>query len=135
MALTHTTACRNAIADAVVDLFDVGTTNATGRVIFYLANMTTEVATLDTGIANPMFGAGGASVAGRADGDFTTDWSDESATGNASPIAGFTIVNRDLTEVLRGSVGTSGEDINLSSLTVAATDKVVLTSLTYTAPV
>ena len=45
----------------------------------------------------------------------------------------YKVVDRDGTEVFRGSVGTSGADINLDSVDFASGDTVSLSSFTYSA--
>jgi len=124
MGLTLTTAARNAACDAIVDLFDGGTTDANGDLVF-MTSGDVEVATL--ALANPAFGA--ASV-GVATANAIAD--DTNATGGT--VALFKLQNRDNTEVIRGTVAVSGGDINLSSLAVGATDTVQMTSLTVTMP-
>ena len=119
MSLTHVTATRNILADDVVDQLD------SGDFMFTLADGTTEVATVD--LSATAFGAAAVGIATMAD----TPLSDSSATGNASPIAKFLARTSGAAEVFRGSVGTSGEDINLTSLTIGATDTLTLSSFTY----
>jgi hypothetical protein len=125
MALTHSTARRNALADSVVDAVDVGTTNATGRLVF-MTSGDVEVATLN--LSNP---AAGAASSGTA--TYSAITSDTSATGGT--VARFKIINRDETEIYRGSVTATGGggDIELSSLVISASDTVSVSSLTYTA--
>lgn len=121
MALTHVTATRSSLADVVGDQLDSGTC------VFTLANGTTEVATVALGAA-----------AFPASADGSTAWangpaSDTDATGNASEVAVFLMKTSGDAEVFRGAVGTSGSDINLSSLTIANGDTVTLSSFTYNA--
>jgi hypothetical protein len=61
---------------------------------------------------------------------------DASATGNASPVAQFSIFDKDDLKQLEGTVTTvgSGGDIELTSLIIAATEQVDLTALTITEP-
>jgi len=122
MAITRSTASKNAAVNAVVDLIDVGTTNATGRLII-MTSGDVEVATLN--MSNPAFGA---SVAGVATASAIT--SDTSATGGTAAL--FKVVDRDETEVFRGTVGMVGADLNLSSLEIGAGDTVSVASFTYT---
>lgn len=125
MAITHVTATRNALANAVADLVDVGTTNPNGQLVF-MTGADVEVATLE--MSNPAFGeASGGAITANA---ITAD---ADATGGS--VALFKIVNRDGTEVYRGSVGTSGADINLSSLTIASGDTVSVSSVVYNASI
>ena len=128
MALTHTTAVRNAAADAVVDLIDAGTTDATGDLVL-MTSGDVEVATL--AMTNPAYGAAGAVVAGRADSATISD--DTNATGGT--LALFKVQDRDNTEIFRGTVTATGGggDIEASSVTVAAADTVQCSALNYSA--
>ena len=126
MSVTHPVAQRNSIADLIVDLLDIGSTNATGRFIVQTSGEA-EVATLN--FANPAFGASSSGVATAG-----TIADDASATGGTTDRA--ILVDRDVATRILCSVGlvASGEDIELSSLTIGATDTVQMSSLTYTAP-
>lgn len=121
MSVTHDSAIRNGIADHVVDQIDVG---GTGNLIFDTAG-DVEVATLPFSAT-----AFGAAAAGVATANAIT--SDTNATGGTTTKA--RLVSGGGTTIVRCSVGTSGEDINLSSNVIAASDTVQITSLTYTAP-
>jgi acyl-coenzyme A thioesterase PaaI-like protein len=118
MAVTHPEATRNGIADFVVDQLNSGTLEiqTSGDV---------EVATC--GFAATAFGAAAAGVA--TAGAITAD---ADATGGTAAKA--QLKNSGGTAIVNCSVGTSGEDINLSSVTIGAGDTVEITSLTYTAP-
>lgn len=122
MAITLETASRNAACNAVVDLVDGGA--AAGTLVFETSG-DVEVATCT--FSDPAFG--GASV-GVATASAIT--SDTTATGGT--IAQFSFYDSDSTKILEGSCGTSGEDINLSSLSIAANDTVSVSSLTVTMP-
>lgn len=122
MAITHPTSVRNALADLVVDLIDAG---AGAGYLEFQTSGDVEVATITFG--DPAFGA---ASSGTATANATTE--DSNATGGT--IAKFRIFDSDSNEVLAGACGTSGSDINLTSLTIAATETVELTSLTYSAP-
>ncbi len=126
MAVTHPVAVRNDIADLVVDKLDVGTTNPSGRLVLNTSG-DVEVATLPFSAT-----AFGAAAAGVATANAITD--DSSATGGVA--AKCILTDRDNTTIINGSVGAtgSGEDIELSSTTIGATDTVSMSSLTYTAP-
>jgi len=123
MAVTHEVAVRNAMADAAVDLLDVGA-GANGTLEFHTAG-DVEVATLALSAT-----AFGAAAAGVATASAISD--DTNATGGTTTKAVFK--DQDGNAVINCSVGTSGEDINLSSNVISAGDTVRVTSLTYTAP-
>lgn len=123
MALTHTTTIRNALANLVVDAIDAGTTNLQGDLVI-MAAADAEVATLNC--ANPAFGD---ASNGTATANAISD--DTNATGGTA--IAFKFQDRDGTEIFRGSVSTSGADLNMSSTTVGATDTVSVTSFSYTA--
>ena len=118
MAVTHETAARNGIADYIVDQLDGGTLviNTSGDV---------EVATLTFG--TPAFGAASAGVA-----TANAITSDTSATGGTAAKA--VLKTSGAAAVVNCAVGTSGSDINLSSVAIGAGDTVSLSSLTYAAP-
>ena len=124
MALTHTTTTRNAMADACVDLIDGGTTDTTGDLVI-MAAADAEVATLSW-TATPAFGA---AASGTCTMNAIND--DTSATGGTA--IAFKFQDRDNSEIFRGSVSTSGADLNLSSTSIGAGDTVSITSFTYSA--
>jgi hypothetical protein len=121
MAITHPTAVRTVIADAVVDRLDAG--SGAGQLIF-MTSGDVEVATLT--FSDPAFGAASSGVA-----TASAITSDTSATGGT--IAKFKAVDSDGNIAFQGAVGTSGSDINLSSLTPAPGDTVAVSFLSYTA--
>ena len=123
--ITHVTAIRDAIVDLVVDAIDAGTTDTTGDLVI-MTSGDVEVAILSW-TATPAFGA---SAAGTATMNAIND--DTAATGGTAAL--FKFQDRDNGEVFRGIVGTSGEDLNLSSLSIGANDTVSITSFTYTGP-
>lgn len=120
MALTLETAFRSVIADAVDT--EIG---AAGFLQFETSG-DVEVATITFG--NPAFGAASSGVITMSG----QPLQDTSATGGT--IAQFSIYKSGPTKLLEGTVSTSGADINLSSLSPAATDTVELTSFTITCP-
>jgi len=126
MAVTHTTAARNAATDAVTALI-----GASGKLVFRLSGTVaapgTAVATLSLSAT-----AFGASASGTATANAIT--SDTNATGNASPVANASLQTSAGTLVIHCAVAASGSDINMTNgLTVAAGDTVSCSSLTYTA--
>ena len=123
MALTHQNAAKNAAIDAITALINVG---GAGTLVF-ATGADVEVATLTFNAT--AFGAAAAGVA-----TANTITPDSSATGNASAVDKFIVKSGAGTEIFRGSVGTAGADINLSTTTIDAGDTVSLSTLTYTGP-
>lgn len=115
---TLETSARNAACDAVVDLLDGGT-------LEFQTSGDVEVATLTFG--TPAFGAASNGVA-----TANAITSDTNATGGT--IAKAVLKTSGAVDVVTVTVGTSGADINLSSLTIGAGDTVSVSSLTHTQP-
>ena len=127
MAVTHSTAARNAATDAVTALI-----GASGRLVFRISPST--VAAPGAAAATLLLSATafGAASAGTATANAIT--SDTSAAGDASPVAFATLQTSAGTVVIQCQVAASGSDINMSNgLTVAPGDTVSCSSLTYTA--
>lgn len=125
MAVTLTTAARNAACNAIVDLVDAGA--GAGTLVLYLANGSTEVATLT--FSDPAFGNASTGVA-----TASAITSDTSATGNVSAATVAKFLDSDATEVLSCSVGIGTGDIQLSNNVIAAGETVAITALTVTVP-
>lgn len=125
MAVTHSLAVRQGIANFVVDQLDEGT--PPGKLI-YRTSGDVEVATLP--FNNPAFGS--ADGSGVCTANALTP--DTSATGGT--VAKATLENAAGTMKATCSVtGTGGGgDIEMSSVTVSAGQTVTQDSLTYTAP-
>lgn len=126
MAVTHSTAARNAATDAVTALI-----GASGRLVFRLSG---TVGSPGTAVATLLLSATAfpAAVSGTATANAIT--SDTNATGNASPVATATLQTSGGTVVIHCAVAASASDINMTNgLTVAAGDTVSCSSLTYTA--
>lgn len=126
MAVTHSTAARNAATDAVTALI-----GASGKLVFRLAGTVgspgTAVATLPLSAT-----AFAAAVSGTATANAISP--DTNATGNASPVATATLQTSGGTIVIHCAVAASGSDINMANgLVVASGDTVSCSSLTYTA--
>lgn len=126
MAVTHTTAARDAATNAVTALI-----GASGNLTFRLSGTVgtpgTVVATLPLSAT-----AFAASSSGTATANAIT--SDTNAAGNASPVANAALQTSAGTLVIHCAVAASASDINMSNgLTIAAGDTVTCTSLTYTA--
>jgi len=126
MAVTHSTAARNAATDAVTALI-----GASGKLAFRTAGNVgspgTVVATLNLSADAFADASGGTATANAIA-------SDTNAAGNASPVATATLQTSAGVVVIHCAVAASGSDINMSNgLTVAAGDTVSVSSLTYTA--
>ncbi len=117
MSLSHVTATRNALADLVVDQL------ASGKLVSMTAG---DLEIAPCPLAPPAFGD---AVARTATANAITG--DSSATGGTAAL--FEFETSGNAEVFRGSVGTSGEDINISSLSISAGDTVQISSFTYSA--
>lgn len=126
MAVTLSTAARNAACNAIVDLVDVGTTDLNGDLVIMTAGEL-EVATL--ALSEVAFGNSSSGTATAA-----AITSDTNATGGTAAL--FKVLDQDNTEVWRGSVGAtgSGADLELSALVIGAGDTVTVTSFTFTVP-
>ena len=121
MALTHATAVRNTLADAINTAVNAGA--GAGQLVI-MTSADVEVATLT--MSDPAFGA---ATSGSITANAIAD--DTNATGGTAAL--FKVTDSTGAEVYRGTVGTSGADLNLSSLSIGAGDTVSVTSLVYTA--
>lgn len=127
MALNnYSTAARNAIADGLADQVDTGTTDASGDILIYTAAFGTLLAELT--FSNPAFGAASSGV---VTANSITDDTSANATGTAAVCR---IRDRDNGTVVEGTVGTSGADLNLNTVSITSGDTVSITSATITAP-
>ena len=128
------TAARNAMCDALVDLIDGGT--AAGTMKMYTG---TQPAGPGTGIgtqtllatltySDPAFGS---AATGVATASAISDDTSADATGTA---AWFRNADSAGTAVYDGELGTSGSDINFNTLSWTAGDAVSVTSFTVTVP-
>ena len=126
MAVTHSTAARNAATDAVTALI-----GANGRLAFRLTGTVSAPGTV-VALLPLSATAFGASATGTATANAIS--SDTNATGNASAVATATLQTNGGTVVIHCAVAASASDINMTNgLTVAAGDTVSCSSLTYTA--
>ena len=122
MAVTHSAATRNAIADAVLAEIDIDVGAGT---LEFQTSGAAEAATVT--LSDP---AGTVSAAQLT---FSAITDDTSATGGT--VDRFVIKSNGGGSRVLGSVATSGGDINLSSLVIGVGDTVSISSLTYDAPV
>ncbi|MGI9585005.1 MAG: hypothetical protein ACR2N7_05385 [Acidimicrobiia bacterium] len=131
-----------AAMDAVVDLIDVGSTNAEGRVKIYAGTVpadadaaiggATLLATLN--MSNPAFGnSADAAPGATATANSITDDSSADATGTA---AFFRIWDRNENTVIQGlvTVTAGGGDLELNSISITSGAAVSITSMTKTMP-
>jgi hypothetical protein len=127
MSVTHITAVRNLLADAIDNYINTtGTTNAGGK-LRLRASTTTIV---DFVLANPAFGAAASAV-------ITLAGTPIAATAGASgSVDNAQLLDRDEAVVLSCSVTApgGGGDIEVSNVSIANGQDCSLTSLTYTAP-
>lgn len=133
MAVYLATAARNAMCDAFVDRFDAGAgagyleiRSGTRPANANTAVTGTLLATLT--MSDPAFGAAsnGVATASSITGDSSAD-----ATGTASWARGYDSTGATVGDF---SVGTSGADINLNSVSIVAGGTVDITSFTVTMP-
>lgn len=127
MALIHSTAARNAAADAVLALINGGAGDATGDLSFAKSDNTVLVTLTFSATA---FGAASAGVATAA----TITSGAVGAAITSQTISQAFLRNKANVTVLTCAVATSASDINLSSVVVSTGDTVAVSSLTYTAP-
>jgi len=124
MAVTHLTALRSILADAVDDHVNTGA----GQSVLRLRDATTMIVAFDLG--NPAF-----SVA--VDGVLTLNGTPIEAQAEADgDVDNFQIVNRNGDVTLQGSVTAvgMGGDIEVTNISVANGQDCELESLTYEAP-
>ena len=127
MAVTHSTAARNAATDAVTALI-----STSGKLVFRISPST--VASPGTAVATLSLSATAFGAASTGTATANAISADTNATGNASPVAFASLQTSGGTIVIHCAVAGSGSDINMTNgLTVAAGDTVSCSSLTYTA--
>ena len=132
LAPSITTSARSVAADAVVDLVDAGT--PPGLLKLYSGSVPADVnaglggATLlgTLTFSTTAFGAASSGVATAA--SITSDTSAD-ATATATF---FRITNAAGTAIIQGTVGTSGCDLNLSSVSITLGGTIAVSALTYT---
>jgi hypothetical protein len=126
MAITHAVNIRNQLADVAVDALDLGTTDATGDIVFTTA---ADVAVVSCTLSNPAF-------AGASGGQAVANAIAESGPATAGVVAKFEMRDRDNVMRWTGSVTAvgGGGDIEMSSVSYADGDVARVDSLTYAAP-
>ena len=126
MAVTHSTAARNAATDAVTALLGASP-RLTFRVGGTIGAPGAVAATLQMSASGFAAASGGTATANAIT-------SDTNAAGNASAVSKAALQTSAGTLVVYCDVAASGSDINMTNgLTIAAGDTVSCSSLTYTA--
>jgi hypothetical protein len=126
MAITLTTAARNAACNAIVDLIDLGAA-ANGTIVIYAGGVGgTTLATFTT--AGTAFGSASTGAATLASTPLSTT---ASGTGTANA---FQVRDQDAAEVFRGSVTATGGggDVTIDNTSITSGQTVNLTSFTFT---
>lgn len=134
MATRLATATQNAACDAMVDLVDGGA--AAGTIKIYTGSQPASANDAPTGtllatftLNDPAFGA---AAAGVADLDVSPALT---TTGAADGTAGwFRCESSTPATIFDGACGTSGQQLNLNTLTISIGVNVEITSGTYTMP-
>ena len=126
MALVLETPARTLLADAMAASVDNGTTQTGGKLVIEETD-DSEVSTHR--FVDPAFGGGAASGVLTLD---SVPIDDTSAAGGTA--AQYSVYDRDDTKLFEGVVAVSGEDLDLSSLSVGVGDTVSLTAFTLTQP-
>lgn len=123
MAVTYSTATKQARLEAVITKIDAG--SAAGKLVIGTTGMGTTLATLT--LADPCGTASGATLTFDFDPDISAT---ASATGTA---AAAIITDSDDTTIVSGlTVGTSGTDIVLDSTSITSGQTVTITTATIT---
>jgi len=126
MAITHTNASphnlRNTLCNTVVDALDSGTGNPKMLILDNTAQLVSI--SLQTPAAFGAASGGTASLNGSPSGT-------ASATGTADT---FKLQDRNGNDLVTGTVGTTGSDLNLSNVSLSSGDKITITSCSYSAP-
>lgn len=127
-----------AACDAIVDLIDGGA--GAGLLRIYDGTQATDPDTAigaqtllaELTLSDPAFGAAAdAAPGGRATASAITTDASANATGTAT---WFRVVTSAGTAVIDGSVGTSGADLNLNTVSIVSGASVAVTSWTFTVP-
>lgn len=128
MALTLTTAAKNARLDAFTALINAGSGTATGILEIWTSGTTTLLGTLT--FSNPAFPA---ASSGSATASAITQDSSADATGTA---AIFLVKNRSGTEVFRGTITATGGggDLQLNTVSIVSGGPIQVTSFVLSEP-
>lgn len=125
MAITFETVMRNAIADALELEISFGVTETAGKLVIETS--------VDAEISLHRFDDPFSAAA--AAGTITmTGAPKDDTSAQAGTAAQFSIFDRNNLKILEGVVNVSGQDLDLSSLSVGGGDTVSLTAFSITAP-
>ncbi len=124
MAVTLSTAARNAACNAIVVLFDGATGDSTGDLAFATA---TPTVICICNFSATSFGSASTGVATAA------AISTGTATGSGTVTQAF-FRDKSNATIVTCAVSTSASDINLSSVTISTNDTISISSLTFTVP-
>ena len=127
MTISHGTATRTALCNAAVDRIDLGSGGVGLGKLKFLTVTDTVLCTIT--LPNPAFGAARGAAA------LLLGVPLSGTVTVAGTVTKFLFTDSADTTVIAGSVGTSGQDINLSSVTFSVNDVVQIDSLQYTASV
>lgn len=126
MAITLSDSARIIACNAIADAVDADT--SAGTIVIKTAGGAATLATLT--FSTTAFGDASTVTAGaRATANSITSDTSADATGTA---ATFYIYDGAANEIMNGSVGTSGADINLNTTSITAGDTVALSSFSIT---
>ncbi len=123
MSLVMETATRTALANAIDAAINVGTAETGGKLVIETA---VDVEISLHRFSDPAFGAAAAGVISAN----SLPIDDTSAV--AGTAAQYSIYNRDNVKILEGVAAVSGQDLDLSSLSIGAGDTVSLTDFAIT---
>lgn len=120
------TTVRNSMCDAAVDAIDVGSTDAAGAFNGHTAAYAALL--FECAASNPAFGAASTGVA------TASAISNDSSANNTGTASVGRVQNRDNATVFDFTIGTSGQDLNLNTVSITSGDTVSITSATVTMP-
>lgn len=132
MATRLTGSAQNAAANAIVDLIDAGA--GAGTLKIYTGSQPADADDAETGTLLATFTLPDPAFGNAANGVATANAISD-ATGAAAGTAGyFRVEDSTGANVMDGSVGTSGADLNLNTTTISVGLTVSITSWTVTMP-
>lgn len=124
MSVTYTTAVKNARLDAVAAQIDAGA--GAGYIEIGTAGMASVLATITLDATSAAAASGGVLT-------FSSFPKSDTSADNSGTAAEARIRDSDATDIVTGlTVGTSGADINLDSVSITAGQTVTLNSATIT---